>query len=320
MFHFIVNPAGASGRTGRIFRKLEEEIRQTGKEYQVHYSSPVFGIEDICRDLTGRYENPDLVIVGGDGTMNEAVNGIRDISQVRVGYIPAGSGNDLARGLGLPADRMEILHAVLEGKVRRCMDVGQTEFLTVYDRNDRCPKAFESEVPVIRRWNVSSGIGFDAHICQKAEASKAKKILNRLYLGKLIYVGVAANIVLTEKKVPFEIRTDAGTLHLNDCLFAVGMNQPYEGGGFRFCPSAEDNDGKLSVCTADHVRQIDFFRIFPYAYSGNHLKFEGVETFDTESMEIRTAEPLWVHTDGEIACMSDHVRMSINEQQLQLLM
>lgn len=320
MFHFIVNPAGASGRTGRIFRKLEEEIRHTGAEYQVHYSTRVFGIEKICRDLTERYENPDLVIVGGDGTMNEAVNGISDISAVRVGYIPAGSGNDLGKSIGLPADRSALLHTILEGQTRRRMDVGQTEFFTVYDLIPGSPEAFRQGTPVIRRFNVSSGIGFDAHICQKAEASPLKKTLNRIYLGKLIYLSVAANVIMTEKKVPFEIITDSGTRQYPDCLFAVAMNQPYEGGGFRFCPQADDHDGKLSVCTADHVRQVDFFRIFPYAYSGNHLKFEGIEAFDTETMEIRTAVPLWVHTDGETACCSDHVRMSIMKQQLKLLM
>ena len=71
-YHIIVNPAGASGKTGRVWRRIEPVFRESGREYEVHYSSPGHGIADICRELeemylTGQREKLVLVTVGGDG-------------------------------------------------------------------------------------------------------------------------------------------------------------------------------------------------------------------------------------------------------------
>ena len=321
MFHVVVNPAGASGKTGKQWKKLEEILQKEHVSYEVHYSTPVFGIEDICRDLTQNTgECINLVIVGGDGTMNEAVNGITDLSNVRLGYIPAGSGNDLAHSLKLPKDRNEILRTIIKGEVKRTVDVGETTFHHTSDIIKGSPNAFVPGRTVVRRFMSGCGIGFDAHICQQVLVSKFKGVLNKIHLGKLVYVATAAKVIMAEKMVPFEVTTAEGTTYYRKCLFTVGMNEPYEGGGFRFCPSADDGDGKLTMCTADDMRKIDFFRIFPYAYNGNHLKFRGVTEYASETLDIKTEEPLWVHTDGEVACRSSHISMRILRNQLKLLM
>lgn len=321
MFHVVVNPAGASGKTGKQWKKLEEILRNEHVSYEVHFSTPVFGIEDICRDLTKDADTgTDLIIVGGDGTMNEAVNGITDFSKVRLGYVPAGSGNDLARSLSLPNDRNKILRTIIQGEVRRTVDVGEVTFHNTYDIIKGSPKAFVPGKPVIRRFMSGCGIGFDAHICQQVLVSKFKNVLNKVHLGKLVYVATAAKVIMTEKMVPFEITTAEGSTSYGKCLFTVGMNEPYEGGGFRFCPHADDHDGKLTMCTADNMRKIDFFRIFPYAYHGNHLKFRGVTEYASETLDIKTEEPLWVHTDGEVACRSSRISMRLLGNQLKLLM
>ena len=321
MFHVVVNPAGASGKTGKQWKKLEVILQNEHVSYEVHYSTPVFGIEDICRDLTKNTgECVDLIIVGGDGTMNEAVNGITDLAKVRLGYVPAGSGNDLALSLGLPKDRDEILRTIIQGEVKRTIDVGETTYHNTFDIIKGSPKAFVPGRPVVRRFMSGCGIGFDAHICQQVLVSKFKGVLNKVHLGKLVYVATAAKVIMTEKMIPFEVTTSDGRTSYRKCLFTVGMNEPYEGGGFRFCPSADDCDGKLTMCTADDMRKIDFFRIFPYAYNGNHLKFRGVTEYASEILDIKTEEPLWVHTDGEVACRSSHISMRILRNQLRLLM
>ena len=76
-FHVVVNPAGASGKTGKIWKKLEPVFRNSGKDYEVHYSSRDCGIEEICRRLEKScQEELCIVTVGGDGSVNEAVRGL----------------------------------------------------------------------------------------------------------------------------------------------------------------------------------------------------------------------------------------------------
>ena len=97
------------------------------------------------------------------------------------------------------------------------------------------------------------------------------------------------------------------------------MNTKYEGGGFQFCPHAESDDGLLDVCVGNHLSQFDFFRIFPYAYSGNHLKFKGVTEMKAKEIEIKVEKPMWVHTDGEVNCQSTHIQIHLLKEKLQML-
>ena len=94
MLHIIVNPTSSSGRGKSKWDKIESRFKESGVPYKVHYSSPINSIEKICEELTSRGEECTLVILGGDGTMNAVVNGIRDFEKTRVGFLQTGSGND----------------------------------------------------------------------------------------------------------------------------------------------------------------------------------------------------------------------------------
>ena len=88
-FDIIVNPAGAGGKTAAFWKQWEPSF--SGVEYEVHFSSKEHGIKEITQELTSQGRDVNLVIVGGDGSMNEAVNGIADFSHVRLGLLPCGS-------------------------------------------------------------------------------------------------------------------------------------------------------------------------------------------------------------------------------------
>ncbi|MBP3736878.1 MAG: acylglycerol kinase family protein, partial [Lachnospiraceae bacterium] len=127
MIHVLINPAGAGGRTVKYWKKQEVLFRESGQPYAVHLSRSEADLAKICRhicpDSLGRADGPvDLVVVGGDGTINQVLNAIPDLSAVRLGIIPCGSGNDLAKDLSLPADGREIARTVLRGEARRKSD------------------------------------------------------------------------------------------------------------------------------------------------------------------------------------------------------
>ncbi|MCR4673540.1 MAG: YegS/Rv2252/BmrU family lipid kinase [Lachnospiraceae bacterium] len=324
-FDVVVNPVGASGRTLKKFQALFPLMQESGNEIEVHYSTKEFGIGDICHKLTcdlAKDETINLIIVGGDGTLNVALNGMEHLENIRLGYIPAGSGNDLAKGLNLSDDLSSLTKEIMKGEVKRRMDIGSVymegisdalvagRFLGRYDTDGRC----------YRRFHDSTGFGFDAAICQAADASSAKPLLNKLHLGKLIYLFCAIKLIFTTRRQNIKVITDHGENTYNESLLFVAMNNTYEGGGFKFCPEAKNNDGILDLCIATTKSNAAFFKIFPSAYDGNHVKYDEIHMLKTKHAFVSAPEPQWVHTDGEVVCKAMRLEISTLPEQIDLLM
>lgn len=309
VFHVVVNPAGASGRTGKIWKRLEPVFAGSGQQYEVHYSTKDHGIAGICHELESRYpEECCIVTVGGDGSVNEAVNGLEHPGRILFAHIPAGSGNDLVRDMELPGNPEKIAEKILNGKVCRTCDIGEV----CYEDTGRS-----------RRFAVSCGIGFDAGICEMAGHSRYKAVLNRIGLGKLIYIASAFRMVRSQRSgsadVILEQNGDRQEIHYRHLFLLAGMNHQYEGGGFRFSPEADPDDGVLNLCVADPEHNRAFYRVFPFVPFGKHERFSCIHALSGSSIEIRTGEPLWVHTDGEVERRADHIRIRFLPEKLHFL-
>ena len=306
MFELVVNPAGAGGRSKKLIHQVEELFSDV--EFRTHYSTKEHGIREIVSELTQQEGIINLVILGGDGTMNEAINGIQDFSRVRLGLLPSGSANDLAKDIGISASLKEQIARIKRGEIVRSIDVGELSC-----RN-------EQEEPVTARFNVSAGVGWDAEICEEVEASSWKPLLNRIHLGKLIYIAVAIRSVFAMNRFRCLIEEAGNRHHYDQCVFAAAMNHRYEGGGFMFGPNAKDDDGLLDVCVANNLSVKDFFLLFPKAYNGHHI--DGVHAFEhrTREVHITSDQPVWVHTDGEVSAKSDSITLTCEKEKLQILL
>lgn len=147
-YTFIVNPKSSSGQGGMIWNVLEPELIKQKVEYEVFFTEYKRHATEIAGDLTQDECEHILVVLGGDGSVNEVISGIRDCSKVILGYIPTGSGNDFTRAVKLPTDPFRALENILHPGCVIPMDVGAM----------RCDgKDY--------RFAVSAGIGFDAAVC-----------------------------------------------------------------------------------------------------------------------------------------------------------
>lgn len=334
MFHVIVNPQSSSGRGKSKWEQVETLFIKNGVTYKVHYSSPANPIEQICEDLTSTGEDCSLVVLGGDGTMNAVVNGIRDFEHTKVGFIQTGSGNDLIKGLGIDSDIDQLVNSIIREEVVRSCDIGrvtyhnQSSLLDSFTHKPLAPLCCREKGPdgnpsrepeTVRLFNISCGIGFDAAVCQQADSSDFKTILNKIRMGKLIYITEAIHMILASPMVNMRITCDGQKANKPRTLFAVVMNTCYEGGGFKFCPDAVNTDGILNLFGANNLHRMNFFRIFPTAYNGNHMRFKGLFAGKGKSFTIRSAVPLWVHTDGEVLCKSSSITIDLASHKLQLL-
>lgn len=288
MYHIIINPASQSGNGLKIWKdQVEPLLHQENISYRSYFSECAGDVTRLAAEINDSVTGDiTLLVLGGDGTVNEALQGLHDTSRITLGYIPTGSSNDLARDLKIPRDPAAALELILHRGKARDMDLG-----TVSYSNGET-----------HRFAVSCGIGFDAAVCEEAQRSKIKKFFNKIGLGKLTYLGIALKQLFSAKAVSGTISLDdqpAITIH--KLLFIACMLHRYEGGGFLFSPDANDSDGILNLCAVGDLPKLLVLFALPTAFWGKHYMFKGVTPYKASRIKIDTSAALWVHTDGEVS-------------------
>ncbi|MDE6738394.1 MAG: diacylglycerol kinase family lipid kinase [Lachnospiraceae bacterium] len=321
MYHIIINPTSKSGKGLAIWKTLEPVLLEKEVSYRTYISTHTGHVSELTSEITSTASDAEyplnLILLGGDGTVNEALQGIKDFSKVNIGYIPTGSSNDLARALKLHRDPVELLLQILDGTHSRMIDLG---ILTYEDDSKIVSRLHKRPEGKSRYFIVSSGIGFDAAVCEEALSSPIKNTLNRLKLGKLTYLGIALKQLITAKPVSCKIYPDGkDPFVISKFLFSAFMVHPYEGGGFCFCPQADDTDGLLDLCVVGNLPKLIILLALPTAFFGKHYIFPRINHYRASSVRIKTSAPLWVHTDGEVYMKSDAISISCLKQRIRFL-
>ena len=292
MYYFIVNPGSRSGNGKHVWKTVEEILEAEEVEYRVFFPSCRYHATRLAREITARDERLTLVAVGGDGTVNEILSGIRDFSKVTFAYIPTGSSNDFARALGLPSDTAAAVQNLLHPSYFRRIDLGRARL---------------GEQTL--HFAVSCGCGFDAAICHAAFCSSVKKLLNRLRLGKLTYIATGIRQLLLSRPAPLAITLDGRqTLRFRRTVFAAVMNCRFEGGGVRFCPRALPDDGQLDICVVEGSRLL-IVPLFLLSLAGIHGILPGVHLLRARSVELSSPRKLPLHMDGEPYFLKGKLRL-----------
>jgi YegS/Rv2252/BmrU family lipid kinase len=283
LYNFIVNPNARSGLGQKVWTQLEQVLKEKEIEYRVFFTEYQKHATSIVREITSGEEEQIVVALGGDGTVNEVVNGIVDYDKTILGYIPIGSSNDFARGLELPKNSLDALDVVLKMPNLHPMNVGEI----LYKGKKR-------------RFAVSAGIGFDADIVHESVVSRFKAFLNKIGLGKLTYVGIAIHRLFLTTPCTVTVTLDGQEeIVYPKTYFVALMNNRYEGGGAMFAPEAKNDDDLLDVMVASNLPKLKVLFMFPSAFSGKHVRFKGVYLHRASSVKLQCDRPLPVHTDGE---------------------
>lgn len=318
MYYCIVNPSARSGKGKEIWKKLETKFSEKGLEYKAVFTKGPGHASELAKNLTTKNNSfTKLVVLGGDGTLNEVINGICDFENTLVGYIPIGSSNDFARDLSYPKNIDELIDKIIEGKLVRTLDLGR---LTYNSMSRETSRLHEERISVTRLFDVSSGIGFDAAVCEQALSSGTKNFLNKLGLGKLTYGSIALRQLLSAEKVPCDIVLDNGeTIHLKRFIFIAAMIHHYEGGGFNFAPKADLTDGKFDLVYAGNMPGFRMLFALPMSFLGNYYWIKGIGHHVVSKVTIKTDKPMWVHTDGEVSVKSDNITWECLQKKLNMM-
>lgn len=323
MYYIIVNPASKTGKGKKLWAELEPVLKEKNVEYKVLFSRKaghvIHLVRELCDHVLAKSSDSilNLIVLGGDGTLNESLQGISDFNRVRIGYIPTGSSNDFARDMGYPASQIECLNNILDCKQPHCMDLGLLEYNSV---SQQLSRKHESKLISKRYFDVSSGIGYDAAICEEALTSPIKKVLNRFGLGKLVYLIISLKQLLSTKNGNCTMTLDDSTkIELPNFLFVASMIHQYEGGGFMFCPNADYHDGIIDICAVSNISKFMVLCALPKALKGQHFKFKGVEKYSASKITLETDNPCWVHTDGEVTMKATSITLTCLKNKLQIL-
>jgi len=219
-----------------------------------------------------------LVIVGGDGSVNEVVNGIVGTG-VELAIIPRGTGWDFARTFGLPRDLDGAIDIALEGDVRE-IDAGAVTYRTWAGEDARAHFA-----------NVGSA-GISGAIAQRANDSS--KALG----GKVSYYWATLAVFfgwqIGELHVSVGDEKRSGRM-----IDAMICNGRFVGGGMMMCPDAEPDDGLFDVLLIGDVTKRDLAFVLPKTYKGKHLPHPRLELLRGSTVTVDAPDPLPIELDGE---------------------
>ncbi|HVB77706.1 MAG TPA: diacylglycerol kinase family protein [Candidatus Nitrosotalea sp.] len=280
----ILNPAAAGGRSGRRWPELEARIRKGGLSFEVAFSTHRGHATELARAAV-RAQRPMVVAVGGDGTMNEVVNGFFDSrgrieSPTRFGILPLGTGGDFRRSASVPADLERAAEALAAGETMP-LDLGRATFETAAG-------------PTSRHFlNIAdAGIG--------GEVTRLVAEGPRLPRGSWTYLLASLRALYGWRNVRLRIEVD-GREQEQVCQQVVIANGQYYGGGMRVAPGADWADGLLDVIVIGDVNLVENMRGLRRIRSGTHLDglSPKISHQRARRVEVRSAGRVLIDLDGE---------------------
>jgi diacylglycerol kinase (ATP) len=286
--YFIVNPKAGNGKAKLIWYSVEKQLAQQKINYESYFTERSGHGKIIAKQImeSNDKNKVTIIVVGGDGTINEVINGIGNhSSRARIGVIPGGSGNDFTRGYGVPRNPELALTFLLSevNNVSPTFDLGKIDL----------------EGDEEHFFINSTGAGFDALISYEANQSKWKGLMNRFSLGQLVYVIILLKHLFSYKCTTIELLIDGKKYTFPDTWFVTVSNQPFYGGGMKISPHATAKDGKLNITIVHKLSRLKLLLVFLSVFWGKHLMFKEVNTFLAQKISIYSTEPIYVHSDGE---------------------
>lgn len=271
VFHIICNPIAGKGRVSRFRRAVEAGMLEKGMPFRFYETDgPGDALRTARRLTAGGSGDVDIVVMGGDGTLNEVLNGLEDPSMVRLGLIPCGSGNDFAAVAGIPATPEGALDLLLNGAAR------YTDYL---------------ECGGVRGINAI-GTGIDVEILRRYNRMKLLK-------GSAAYL---ASLILTLRDYQakrFDEVSDGGRRSHNALIACVG-NGRHIGGGISVCPEAVIDDGLMDIVIVDDIPRRRIPGAFLRLMKGQILDLPTTDFRRDSRLRLESKEPMPVQIDGEI--------------------
>ena len=280
-YKIIVNPISGRGQGGRSIQLLEENLQKYGVDFDLVRTERPLHATELARQAATEYEV--VVAVGGDGTLNEVINGLMQAKQddadkqTTLGVLGVGRGNDFAYSMGMPADLAAACHILAQGATR-VIDIGHVQ---------------GGDFPNGRYFGNSLGIGFDAVV--GFEAAKMTRLT-----GFVSYLVATLKTIFLYFQAPqVHIQSDDRQITLPALMISI-MNGPRQGGLFQMSPQAQNDDGLFDLCIVAAASKARIFTLIPHFFSGSQFGQKEVQLQQMDNVVITAVQgTLPAHLDGE---------------------
>jgi diacylglycerol kinase (ATP) len=266
----LVNPAAGRGRGARRFEGLARRLEELKVDYDHHFSKAPGHLTELAEKLSLEDQDHSLIVVcGGDGSVNEVLNGLPTPSPP-LGLLPCGTGDDLARNLGIPRSIEGACRTLLTGSVR-VIDAVSTGS---------------------RLYAGIGGAGVDSEVTRRANESRLP------FPGSAIYVWAVLRTLASFRPFTFTISADEWR-YRGPVMFVGVANTPSYGGGLRLSPDSLVDDGLIEVCIVEEMGRLELLKSFPRLFRGTHLSHPRVRLLSARRLRLESERPVAFYADGE---------------------
>lgn len=286
----IANHFAGSGRGKKITLQTEAYLQEKRIPYQFHQTEYP-GHASLLAPRLAASLNPGtdrLLVIGGDGTLHEAITGLKEQgSSFPVGYLPAGTGNDFARTIGLLQKPEQYLERILQAATPQEME---------------CFTYSSSEGTRTGIGLNSMGLGFDGMVMKiLSQDNGSQKLLASWKMDRLIYLVGLARAFLKRQAFRAEVIVDGKKLLFDNLFLIAAMKHPYFGGGIKLNPLAAPNNHELALVAITNVSFPVILRLLPKVLTtGTHIHSSHFTHLPGRDIEIRLLDPQYGQVDGEL--------------------
>lgn len=281
---FIVNPASGGGKTASDWKAIESWLPSTGLPYETAMTTRPMEAVEIAK-ANVRASRPVVVAVGGDGTLNEVVNGFFHNgapipTSSRMAMVPLGTGGDFRRTLRIPLDPHKAIEVLKSGVPRR-LDVG----CVTYQGNDGNTQ--------VRHFINIADAGWGGEVVRRVNSGKKRS-------GGLTFTLTALSSLMAWKNKPMHVIID-GEAHDIVAQQVVVANCQYFGGGMRMAPNASPTDGVFDVIVVGDAGKIESLRGLSRIREGRHLDDHNpkITVMYGKRIEVTSSKQVRIDIDGE---------------------
>lgn len=288
--HLLVNEVAGNGNAVKANIALQKVLKELNIRFDQQKSHYPRELTKLAKEYANhRPTNKDiLIVVGGDGSFNEVLNGIKQSNypETPITYLPAGTGNDFARGAGLTDDPHQLINNLLQDPEPEKVDCGY----------------FTSNIAKVPSgYFVNNfGIGFDAFVVHQSNHTSLKKKLNHINSGNLIYGLNVIKALIKQNTFAVTVKTDNQTMRYGDAYLATTTNHPYFGGGFAILPKADIYSHHLDTVIVEKPNLSRFLFLFgKLIKNGSHVNAPEFHYVEAKEIQVETQKPEFAQIDGE---------------------
>ncbi len=302
-YFIIVNPTSGHGLGGKSIQHIKSSLNEYGLDFTLVETERMWHAADLAAGAA-RDGYDVIVCASGDGTVNEAINGIMRArkdghNKSAFAVLGIGTGNDFAGGTGIPTNLNDGLKTLQENK-RKNIDIGLVK---------------GGDYPEGRYFGNGIGVGFDA-----AVGNEAVKV--RWTRGLLAYlIGVIKTVFLYYNPAQVEIILDGKeTIHQVSLMISV-MNGRRMGGGFQMAPESLPDDGLFDLCIAETASKGRILQMIPYFIKGTQAALPEIQMKRAKTVSIKSLDRTFpAHADGEFICLDgSHLALELLPKELEIV-